>query len=46
MGSGTTAQMCILNKRNYIGSEIAKEYCQMADKRLNNFIIQERLFDD
>tara|TARA_R100000700_G_C3152463_1_gene130744 strand:- start:25 stop:792 length:768 start_codon:yes stop_codon:yes gene_type:complete len=46
MGSGTTAQMCILNKRNYIGSEIAEEYCQMADKRLDNFIIQERLFDD
>lgn len=26
MGSGTTAKMCILNNRNYIGCEISKEY--------------------
>ena len=34
MGSGTTAKMAILNKRNYIGSEISKEYCEIAEKRI------------
>ena len=34
MGSGTTAKMAILNKRNYIGSEISSEYCDVAEKRL------------
>jgi DNA modification methylase len=34
MGSGTTAKMAILNKRNYIGSEISKEYCEIAEQRL------------
>jgi len=32
MGSGTTAKMAILNKRNWVGSEIAKEYCEIAEK--------------
>jgi len=35
MGSGTTAKMAILNKRNWVGSEIAKEYCEIAEKRIN-----------
>ena len=35
MGSGTTAKMAILNKRNWIGSEISKEYCEIAEKRIN-----------
>ncbi len=34
MGSGTTAKMAILNKRNYIGSEISAEYCEIIKKRL------------
>lgn len=34
MGSGTTAKMCILNNRNWIGSEISKEYCEIAEQRL------------
>ena len=34
MGSGTTAKMAILNKRNYIGSEISSEYCEIIKKRL------------
>lgn len=36
MGSGTTAKMAKLNNRNYIGFEISKEYCDIAEKRLNN----------
>jgi DNA modification methylase len=34
MGSGTTAKMAKINKRNYIGFEISKEYCELAEKRI------------
>ena len=34
MGSGTTAKMAILNKRNWIGSEISQEYCKIAEERI------------
>jgi len=34
MGSGTTAKMAKLNNRNYIGSEISKEYCDIISQRL------------
>ena len=34
MGSGTTALMCIKAGRDYIGSEISKEYCEIIDRRL------------
>lgn len=34
MGSGTTAKMAKINNRNYIGSEISKEYCEIAEERL------------
>ena len=35
MGSGTTAKMCKLTNRNYIGFEISEEYCQIAEERLD-----------
>jgi site-specific DNA-methyltransferase (adenine-specific) len=35
LGSGTTAKVAILNQRNWIGSEISKEYCEIAEKRIN-----------
>ena len=35
MGSGTTAKMSIANKRNYIGSEMSAEYCDIIKQRLN-----------
>ena len=38
MGSGTTAKMAILNNRNWIGSEISTEYCEIINKRLENNI--------
>ena len=38
MGSGTTAKMAMLNNRNYIGSEIAKEYCEIAEKRIKKIL--------
>lgn len=34
MGSGTTAKMAIINKRNWIGSEISKEYCKIIERRI------------
>lgn len=36
MGSGTTAVVAKLNKRNYIGSEISEEYCKIAEERIKN----------
>lgn len=35
MGSGTTAKMSILNNRNWIGSEISNEYCNLIEERVN-----------
>lgn len=35
MGSGTTGKMALINKRNYIGFEISKEYCDIAEKRID-----------
>jgi len=35
MGSGTTAFVARLLGRNYIGSEISKEYCEIIEERLS-----------
>ena len=37
MGSGTTAKMSIINKRNWIGSEMSSEYCCIVHERLKQF---------
>ena len=34
MGSGTTAKMAIVNKRNWVGSEISEEYCKIIERRI------------
>lgn len=34
MGSGTVAKMSILNNRNWIGSEISNEYCDIIEDRI------------
>ncbi len=34
MGSGTTAKMSILNNRNWIGSELSNEYCNIIEEEL------------
>lgn len=31
----TMAKMAILNKRNWIGSEISEEYCKIIEERIN-----------
>jgi DNA modification methylase len=43
MGSGTTAKMALSNERNYIGSEISKEYCHIIEERINNHKKQLKL---
>ena len=35
MGSGTTAKTSIVNNRNWIGSEISSEYCDIIKKRIS-----------
>jgi DNA modification methylase len=44
MGSGTTAIASIIQKRNYIGSEITQEYIDIANKRLEPYLKQTTLF--
>lgn len=43
-GSGTTVKMAHLLKRNWIGSEISKEYCDLAEKRIKPYLMQQTLF--
>jgi len=44
MGSGTTAKMAHLLKRNWIGSEISQEYVDLANKRIQPYLDQQTLF--
>ena len=44
MGSGTTAKAAHLLKRNWIGSEISAEYTDLANKRIEPYLQQKRLF--
>lgn len=37
MGSGTTGKIAYLTNRNYIGSEISEEYCNIAKKRIEKY---------
>ena len=37
VGVGSTAIACLKTKRNYIGIEISKKYCSIAEKRIENF---------
>jgi DNA modification methylase len=41
-GSGTTGQVALEHKRNYLGIELNPEYIEMAEKRINQ--TQPRLF--
>ncbi len=44
IGSGTVAKMALENSRKFIGSEISKEYCDEANKRINSLLVQKKLF--
>jgi len=43
-GSGTTAKMAYINRRNYIGFEISQAYCDIAEKRIADAQSQMKLF--
>lgn len=36
IGSGTTGKMAVMLKRNYIGSEVSKEYAKLAEDRIKS----------
>ena len=40
MGTGTTGHVASLYKRNYIGSEISKDYCRIAEERIWNPLLE------
>lgn len=44
MGSGTTAIASIEEKRNFIGSELSKKYCQIANNRISDFVSAPKFF--
>ena len=44
MGSGTTAIACIMEKRNFIGSEMNEKYFKAAEKRIKISQMQQKLF--
>ncbi len=39
IGSGTIAKIAHLLKRNWIGSEISKDYCNIANIRLKKYLM-------
>lgn len=43
-GSGTTAKMAHILNRQWILSEISEEYCRLAEKRLDPYLRQIKLF--
>jgi len=44
VGSGTTAIACLKTGRKFIGCEISKKYCDIANKRIDNSLAQQDLF--
>jgi DNA modification methylase len=44
MGSGTTAKMSHIYKREWLGSELSEEYIKDAERRLSPYLTQQTLF--
>ncbi|GIW22549.1 MAG: methyltransferase [Candidatus Sericytochromatia bacterium] len=44
IGTGTTALACLKLKRRFIGIELSRNYCETANKLIENFIKQKSLF--
>jgi DNA modification methylase len=44
MGSGTTAKMCVLTDRHFIGIDISEDYCNLARRRVAAVKQQPKLF--
>ena len=43
MGSGTTAVACINTNRNFIGFEMEKHYCEIANKRIQKALAEKEV---
>lgn len=43
MGTGSTAECALRANRQFIGSEMSSEYCEIANKRLEQFLDQPKL---
>ncbi len=44
MGVGTTAVCALRAGRKFIGSEMSKEYCDIANKNIEPYLLQRKLF--
>jgi DNA modification methylase len=44
IGTGSTAEVAIRANRRFIGSEMSSEYVKIANKRLEPFLVQQKLF--
>ena len=44
MGTGTTANACIIEGMNFVGSELSKKQCEYANKRIQKELNQTKLF--
>ncbi|NUM42533.1 MAG: DNA adenine methylase, partial [Leptospiraceae bacterium] len=44
-GSGTTCLSSIKNHRHYIGYDVNSEYIQLSEKRINNYLGENSLFE-
>ena len=44
MGTGSTAETALRSNRNFIGSEMSKEYVKICENRLKPFLTQTKLF--
>lgn len=42
MGSGTTAKQCIVNNRNWIGSEVSEDYHNLINERLSTLKLNQK----
>jgi len=45
MGSGTTGMVAAMYQRNFIGFELNQEYCKMAEKRIEPYLMQQTIFE-
>jgi len=45
MGSGQTAIAAIKCGRNFVGYEISREYCTIAEKRIKDITSQKKITD-
>jgi len=45
MGSGTTGMVAAMYQRNFIGFELNPEYCKMAEKRIESYLMQQTIFE-